>query len=291
MRWLILFFELSLLSSLLASVCAAANSQTPEDIAKREQEKEHFTLFNPTPQDLLRDFNPDRPSQTNNPYTVDAGHVQIETSLASYTRSRNAGVLSQTWNFNPMWTKLGLTNRLDAEVITETYNRSSRTDGSPSVDGYGNTDVGAKYNFFGNEGGPVAFGTQGFVKIPTAADGLGNEKVEGTALFLFSFTLPANWSSGMMMEISKAKNINNDSYHTEFISSWVLTRALPLGLSGYIEFYSDTSNEQGSGWQATADTGLIYSLAQSAELDVNADVGVTPAAPDYNVFFGGSIRF
>jgi hypothetical protein len=291
MRPLILFFEISLVSWMLASVGFASDLKTPEDIAKREQQKAPFTLFNPTPHDLLRDFNPDRPSQTDNPYTVDAGHVQIETSLASYTRARNAGVLSQTWNFNQMWTKLGLTNNLDAEVIIQTYNRSSKTDGSPSVDGYGDTYLGAKYNFFGNEGGPVAFGTQGFVKIPTAVDGLGNEKVEGELLFLFSINLPANWSSGMMFQISKLKNKNDDAYHTEFISSWVLTRALPLNLSGYVEFYSDTSNEQGSAWQATADTGLIFSLAQNAELDVNADVGVTPAAPDYNIFLGGSIRF
>jgi hypothetical protein len=42
----------------------------------------------PTPPDLMRELNTDRPDKTEGPYTVDAGHVQIEMDLASYTYDR-----------------------------------------------------------------------------------------------------------------------------------------------------------------------------------------------------------
>ena len=35
-------------------------------------DKDQYTLFNPTPKDQMRDFNTDRPTKSNVPYTVDA---------------------------------------------------------------------------------------------------------------------------------------------------------------------------------------------------------------------------
>src|SRR5437764_1052507 len=37
-------------------------------------DKSSYTLFNPTPLNLMRDLNPDRPDVTESPFTVDAGH-------------------------------------------------------------------------------------------------------------------------------------------------------------------------------------------------------------------------
>ena len=44
-------------------------------------DKSQYTLFNPTPKEQMRPFNTDRPTKSNVPYTVDAGHFQIETDL------------------------------------------------------------------------------------------------------------------------------------------------------------------------------------------------------------------
>ena len=42
------------------------------------------TLFNPTPTDKMRDFNTDRPTKSNVPYTVPAGHFQYEGDIFIY---------------------------------------------------------------------------------------------------------------------------------------------------------------------------------------------------------------
>lgn len=51
-------------------------------------DKSQYTLFNPTPAKCMREFDPDRPDITDSPFTVDAGHIQFESGLFSYTLSR-----------------------------------------------------------------------------------------------------------------------------------------------------------------------------------------------------------
>jgi hypothetical protein len=45
------------------------------------QDRSRYTLFNPTPDHLLRDLTTDRPYISESPFTVDAGHIQIESNL------------------------------------------------------------------------------------------------------------------------------------------------------------------------------------------------------------------
>ena len=42
-----------------------------------DQNKSQYTLFNPTPDRLLRDLTTDRPDTTECPFTVDAGHDRV----------------------------------------------------------------------------------------------------------------------------------------------------------------------------------------------------------------------
>src|SRR4051794_2985518 len=48
-------------------------------------DKAQYNLFNPTPPEFMRELSADRPDKTESPYTVDAGHFQLETDLANYT--------------------------------------------------------------------------------------------------------------------------------------------------------------------------------------------------------------
>jgi hypothetical protein len=52
-------------------------------------DKSTDTLFNPTPIELRRPYNTDRPSKTDSPYTIDAGVFQIEMDMANWTLNEN----------------------------------------------------------------------------------------------------------------------------------------------------------------------------------------------------------
>src|SRR5260370_2320006 len=59
-------------------------------------DKSAFDLFNPTPTESLRELATDDRGATETPYTVDAGHFQVEMTLVSYASERdssNSGTL------------------------------------------------------------------------------------------------------------------------------------------------------------------------------------------------------
>ena len=65
--------------------------------ASASPDKSDYTLFNPTPRDRLREMSTDRPDKTESPFTVDAGHFQIET-LVDVERTMRA---FEVWNDEP----------------------------------------------------------------------------------------------------------------------------------------------------------------------------------------------
>src|SRR5262249_5909138 len=60
-------------------------------------EKSQYTLFNPTPIDLRRPYNTDRPSKTDSPFTIDAGVFQVESDVWNWTLDYDKGVRVRTW--------------------------------------------------------------------------------------------------------------------------------------------------------------------------------------------------
>jgi len=81
-----------------------------------------------TPDSLLRDLSTDRPDLTESPYTVDAGHVQLEMDLVAYARDEAGGARAESWAVAPVNVKLGLTRSADLQVIVETHRRDRLTD-------------------------------------------------------------------------------------------------------------------------------------------------------------------
>ena len=72
-----------MLRALVLVTATSALALTCVPLAAEAQDKSQYTLFNPTPTDQMRDFNTDRPTKSNVPYTVDAGHFQYEGDSSS----------------------------------------------------------------------------------------------------------------------------------------------------------------------------------------------------------------
>ena len=109
------------------------------------QDRSQFTLFNPTPSDQMRSFSTDRPTKSNVPYTVPAGHFQYEGNLFgySYNDTSVADTTTRSWLVaNPTF-KLGLLDNVDFEVSISAFNSvqaTTRSTGATSgATGFGNT--------------------------------------------------------------------------------------------------------------------------------------------------------
>ena len=279
--------------------------------------KLQYNLFNPTPDDLLRPFNTDRPSKTDSPITVDAGRFQLEADFANYTYNRynalGTDTRVQTLLVAPTFLKVGLFENADFQVLVPTYVHI-RTDAKhvpvtgadgvvrdtrqvTTADGYGDMVVRLKLNLIGNEGGNFSLAVIPFVKAPTADRDIGNGQVEGGINFPINYALPAGFLLFAQTRYDFLYDGNSSGYHALFSNSIGVSRAIPGvlsgKLSGYAEFASAVSSRRSDTdpLVLTADTGLIYQLTPNIAIDIDGFFGLTQGAPDVNIFGGIGVRF
>lgn len=241
------------------SVCAFADGSgirgsslaaAPEEAGSKD--KSHYTIFDPLPSDLLRELTPDRPDKTESPYTVDAGHFQLEMDFANLTRDDSNGVRTRAWNIAPFNIKIGLLNNVDLQFVFDDYlwirTHDRLTQTTTTQSGVGDFTSRLKINAWGNDGGPTALGFLPFVTFPINRDPLGNNSVEGGAVFPFATELPAGFHMGMEAGLRFLRNKPGRSYHEEFVQSMTLGDTLIGKLHGYVEFFSSVSTERDWGW-------------------------------------------
>ena len=246
----------------------------------------------------LRPLSTDRPDQTESPYTVDAGHWQIESDLVNCTRDRDRSgggdVRTTDLSLATLNLKVGLTNRVDLQLMidpsmsSEVEDRVAGTAGK--VSGFGDVTTRLKVNCWGNDGGPTAFAVMPFVKWPLSASGVRNGETEGGVIFVLSYALPAGWGSAVMTEVDFVSD-GAGGRGTSWINSLTFAHDLTARLGGYVEVFTVTGGMPDRKWQGQLDLGLTYALSANTQLDLGCNLGVTKSAPDYQPFVGVSRRF
>ncbi len=257
--------------------------------------KRGYDLFKPTPRALLRELSTDRPDKTESPYTVDAGHFQVELDLLSYAYDCESDTTVESFAITPINFKVGLLPNMDLQVLVETYNvvrtRDHATRQREEMSGFGDVTVRWKTNLWGNDGGATAFGVMPFIKFPTNQDGLGNDALEGGIILPLAIGLPGDFNLGAMTELDFVQNENGSDHHLEFVNSITLSHSIIGELSGYVEFFSSVSSEGDAEWVGTFDFGFTYGLTPNMQLDAGMNIGVTRSANDLNPFVGLAVRF
>ena len=258
-------------------------------------DKGGYTLFNPVPSVLLRELSPDRPDKTESPYTVDAGHYQLEMDFANYTRDDSDGVRTRAWNVAPFNIKAGLLNKVDLQLIFDSYQHVRMDDHTTGTtitqSGVGNITARLKVNLWGNDGGQTALALLPYTKFPTSTDGLGNHAIEGGLLLPLAVKLPCGFDLGLETGTGFFQNGSDSNYHADFVNMATLGHAIAGKLSGYVEFFSGLSTERHSGWIGTVDFGLEFLVTENVQLDCGCNFGITRAADDFNPFAGITVRF
>ncbi len=237
----------------------------------------------------------DRPDQTESPYTVDAGHFQLEMDFINAVFTRHASSRTEDRSIAPVNLKLGLWNNVDIQFVLDTYSYSRITDrGAGSVNtasGFGDVATRVKINFWGNDGGRTAFGMMPFVKWPLPVSDLRNGRTEGGIIFPLAVELAEGWDLGAQTAIGLVRSPGNDGYDKAFINSLTVGHALTDGFGMYVEFFTVTGSQLEFDWQGQVDVGGTYALGENLQLDAGCNFGVTDSAPDFNPFAGLSWRF
>lgn len=237
----------------------------------------------------LRELTTDRPDATESPFTVDAGHLQLEMNVASFTRNRLDGVKTTEWDLAPFNLRYGVTPRCEVGIFVTPHLRvTEQFRGGPksTLRGVGDTTLRSKFNFWGNDGGPNALGLMLDLKLPTAADGLGNDKVEGAVTFPVAYEIGAGWEGAAMTSVEVVHT--GTARRAVWVNTITFARDLAEDLGGFLEF---TSAAGDGAHVATFNCGLTRKLGPMVQLDGGINLGISRTAPDLAVFVGLSRKF
>lgn len=285
-----------------ALVMVAGVSASASGSALPDNSKERFSLFDPTPDRLLRDLTTDRPDTTESPFTVDAGRIQIETNLFGLSRSRADadGTATDTYDVAATNFRLGLTHRSEINVVARPFGvvRTKPNDPAEATrrSGVGGLDIRAKWNFWGNDAfetpGATALGLLPYVNLPTdRSNGVSPEHVEGGLIVPFAVKLSDKFGLGLNTGVHLARNASTAGYHPEYLNSASLSYEWSERLGTYYEVATRFGTRDPLGHIVMLGTGVTYKLNKNLQLDAGVNFGVTRASDRINPFVGLAARF
>ena len=262
-----------------------------------DQDKSGYNLFDPTPDELMRKFAPDRPTKGFSVRTVDAGHFEIETDLVNYTYSNYLGVTTHNIQALDPTLKLGLTNWMDFEVQFNGLQYARSFDGGlasnfQSSTGFGDVLLRTKINLLGNDSGPVGFALIPYVKLPSSAPIISNGAVEGGLIAPLALR-PDDFIVTLMTEVDDLKSATSNNRYANFVNLVSVSHSVPgtEGINAMAELYSSVGTDPGTAPVYTLDFGMNFRLNQHTILDVGLNLGLNSAAPRAQIYTGISARF
>lgn len=251
-------------------------------------------LFHPTPDSLMRDLSADRPDVTESPYTVDAGHAQVEMDLVRYARDRDRGERIESWAAPALNVKLGLDRSTDLQLLLECWRHDRLTIAGPSAGrveerGFGDLGFRLKRNLWGNDAGRTAFAVMPFVLLPRGPAGE-PRAVEFGATFPLGVDLGAGWGMGFMGEVTLIEDGDGHGRHAEWLATATTGRAIAGPLAAFVEFAVSVRPAAEGRTVATADAGFTFAVSPDLQLDAGIYFGANDAADDHTLFLGLTAR-
>jgi hypothetical protein len=255
-----------------------------------------YTLFNPVPESAMRSFSTDRPTKSNVPFTVDAGHFQYEMDLFNYARQTSGTTTMHTWTGPNPTLKLGLTSNADLEVnvapFVSIHSFDAATGVSSTVTGTSDLFARMKINLWGNNGGQTSFALIPYVKVPTAPIGIGNGAVEGGVIAPMSISLPSDFTLLFNSEVDALKNSSGGGYHSNFVNLVNLSRPIVKDVTLYVELWSAVNvDPMRTVTQVSFDTAVAWTVKPNVQLDVGLNIGLNHDTPAVQVYVGLAQRF
>ena len=257
-------------------------------------DKSAYHLFDPTPRAQMRELSADRPDVTESPYTVDAGHVQVELSWLDYVRDDDGPGTTETFSVLPSNLKVGLLDNVDLQIVIDPYIDvdvdDADDDDDANANGFGDMVLRLKVNLWGNDGGQTAFAVMPYLQFPTGDDDLSADHTQGGLIFPLAISLNDRLGLGLMGEFDFVYDDADDEYDTEFVHTASLAITLSDRWGSYLEYIGIEPFDGDGDYLAHVGTGLTYAVNADVQLDVGTMVGLNEEADDFQLFSGLTVR-
>lgn len=194
-----------------------------------------------------------------------------------------------TLSAGEIFIRAGITKNSELQINTDSY--VDQTSEKKTTKKTGNTELGWKYNLYGNDEGNSAVALQPYVIIPTASGGQ-DKKWEGGLAFNFEWQFIEKNYLGITVEPNNVRKDDDLEWQTSLIS--IVSYARPF-FHDRIYIFFEIFHEEGKTSEqpqiTTLDIALQYEIRERFFLDIGTFVGVSPDADDMESFFGGSYLF
>ncbi|MBV6878596.1 transporter [Epilithonimonas ginsengisoli] len=255
-----------------------------------QQSQKKFSLFTPVPRAQMREMETDRPDVTESPFTVDAGHFQLETDLVRSVREKTETTQTNTILINQMNLKIGITGSTAVQIGFQTYGRQSEkewdTNEKTITDGHGDLTLRIKQNLIGNDGGNFALALLPYVKLPTSK--YEDSRFEGGLIIPMQYKLPGDWTLGFQVEVDRLKDQDEQAMHTEFLQTLTISHAIIKGVDGIAETYY-TYDFKAHQFSNYINAAIQMDVARDFKLDAGLNLGLQHTAAKH-FFVGASYR-
>jgi len=240
-----------------------------------------------------REFCADRPGLGTPACTLATGDAMVEIGLAAWDHSRDRATVDDDVTAGDVLVRLGLGETTEVHLSFAGYAhqrvRDRATGGVTSVSGVGDVTLAVRQGLAGANG-PVA--VQAFVTLPTAKDALGAGRLSGGILLPVEVDLPGDFSLGLTPEVDLMPDAERHGHHLAW--GGVIGLSHPLGeklsLSGEVGMFRDDDPDDAN-TDARFAAALAWQVAERVQIDVEADAGLSAAAPDRTLALGLAWRF
>lgn len=276
-----------IIPALFAAGAAAAAERAADQAAGH-------SLTNPTPKEQMRGMSTDRPTTTQSPYSVDAGHFQVEVEAISWGQD-SVGQQTTTTINAAVGIKAGLSDSLDVQMFLEPFiNRRIQNSSiglNDSETGVGDLTTRLKWNLWGNNGGQTAFALMPSITFPTHSKKLNPDReVTGGLLAPLAADLGDGWRLGLMFEVDAVRNAANNGFVAQWVESISVSHHIVGDLAGFAEVVNIANAERQTPGQAYLNLGATFAFTPDALFDAGFNIGLTSASEDVRVSLGISVR-
>jgi hypothetical protein len=254
----------------------------------------HFSWRKPVPRDRLRELQPDRPGVTESPFTVDAGHAQLEMDLLRLVNSGSGNTdREREWKYAYTMLKFGISRRTDLQLEVPLYKVAKQrpaeaSDWQERHAGFGDLTLRVKHNFVGDDQqGHFAMAVIGYARLPT-----GGQTGEGG--MEYGLVLPADFelSDKANLEVQLETDLNYDREEARRFVRLMPSVAVEYDFTEKTGVIAETVaqwNTQQRRWQASLNVAPIFKVTKNLQLDAGTHLALNRLS-DHEYFVGFTVR-
>lgn len=221
-----------------------------------------------------------------------AGRVQIEASGIGWSLTDLGEARTELLTIGASVVKLGLSERSDLQIGFPPYAELRTLNRSQSwLSGIGDVLVRYKHRLTAPDA-LVQVAALPFLKLPPAADGLGNGRVEAGLAVAISFALFGRATITLGPELDVLADADGDGRHIALVNLVNLSAPIAPRLTLVGELWTNLNFDPAATVeQASFDAAIAYAALNNLQLDLGANIGLTRDTPDFEGSVGVSLRF